>query len=235
MRIFKDYHNTVFYRIYNRIRIELRNRSNPYLAPSRLKKLKQAGVDSNFSIISNNCWGGLVYQHYGLPYSSPTAGLFFFADDYIKFIYDIREYLNAPLNFISLDESVYSETLKEYGGECLNCPIARCKDIEIIFMHYHSPEEAEEKWRRRTKRINWDNVIYKFSEMNGCTIEHLKAFDAFPAEKKVVFTHKDYGLKSQVIYSEFARKGFIPNDTDCFNRYINLNELISGRFNRSSL
>lgn len=223
-------YNTLIYRIFNRLKLDFRDWSNPHLAPDRLKRIVQHGIPTDFSIISNNCWGGLVYQYYGLPYASPTVGLFFFADDYIKFIYNIKEYLYSRLIFISLEESKYSDTLKEYGGECVKCPIARCNDIEIIFMHYHSPEEAEEKWRRRTARINWDNVIYKFSEMNGCTIEHLKAFDDFKVGNKVVFTHKDYGLKSQVIYTEFENYGYIPNDTDSFRKYINLDALISGQY-----
>ena len=176
-----------------------------------------------------------MYQHFGLPYNTPTAGLFFFAQDYIKFVYNIKEYLAMPLQFILLEESRYCETLKQYGGECVKCPIAICGDIEIIFMHYQSPEEAEEKWRRRAARINWDNIIYKFSEMNGCTEEDLKAFDALPAAKKVLFTHKDYGLKNQVIYTEFNKTGYIPNDTDNFRRYIDLYDLISGRFNQTRI
>lgn len=219
----------------NRIKVDTRNHLNPYLAPYRQKKLEEKGIDKNFTIISNNCWAGLVYQHFGLPYNTPTAGLFFFAQDYIKFVYNIKEYLAKPFEFISLEESRYCETLKQYGGECVKCPIAVCGDIEVIFMHYHSPEEAETKWRRRAARINWDNIIYKFSEMNGCTEEDLRAFDALPAAKKAVFTHQDYGLKNQVIYTEFKKTGYIPNDTDNFRKYINLYDLISGKFNESRL
>ena len=156
----------IFKRIYNRIKVDTRKFLNPYLAPSRQRKLDKQGISKDFTIISNNCWAGLVYQHFGLPYNTPTAGLFFFAQDYIKFVYSIKDYLAKPLKFISLEESRYCETLKQYGGECVKCPIAICGDIEIIFMHYHSTEEAEEKWRRRAARINWDNIIYKFSEMN---------------------------------------------------------------------
>ena len=78
-------------------------------------------------------------------------------------------------------------------------------------------------------------IIYKFSEMNDCTEEELRAFDALPAAKKVVFTHKDYGLKNQVIYIEFKKTGYIPNDTDNFRKYIDLYDLISGKFNESRL
>lgn len=58
-------------------------------------------------------------------------------------MYNIKEYLAKDFKFISLEESRYCETLKQYGGECINCPIAICGDIEVVFMHYHSPEEAE--------------------------------------------------------------------------------------------
>lgn len=30
--------------------------------------------NKSFTIISNNCWGGLVYQKVGLGYQSPTIG-----------------------------------------------------------------------------------------------------------------------------------------------------------------
>lgn len=218
-------------RIYNLLKDKYRKLTNPYLAPYRFKRLVDEGISTDFTIISNNCWAGLVYQHFGLPYNTPTVGLFFFAQDYIKFVYNIKEYLAKPLEFISLEESHYCETLMEYGGLCTRCPIAICGDIEIIFMHYHSPEEAEEKWRRRAARINWNNIIYKFSEMDGCTEEEIRAFDSLPVIKKVVFTHTNYGLKSEVIYTEFKTFGYIPNDTDNFRKYIDLYDLISGRFN----
>ena len=38
--------------------------------------------NTNFSIISNNCWGGYVYQEQNLPYQSPFVGLFLYAKDY---------------------------------------------------------------------------------------------------------------------------------------------------------
>lgn len=53
---------------------------------SALRK-KQINKD-RFTIISNNCWGGEVYESYNLIKQSPTVGLFFMASDYIKFIYN---------------------------------------------------------------------------------------------------------------------------------------------------
>lgn len=54
---------------------------NKILATSRRAKL----TNTDFSIISNNCWGGHVYRRYGLPYTSPTVGMYFFSEDYINF------------------------------------------------------------------------------------------------------------------------------------------------------
>ena len=63
--------------------------------------------NKNFSIISNNCWGGRIYQRYGLQYTSPTVGLLFFADEYIRFLSDIKYYLSLDLEFIPKTESRY--------------------------------------------------------------------------------------------------------------------------------
>ncbi len=53
------------------------------------------------------------------------------------------------------------------------------------------------------------------SEQNECKEEYLKAFDQLPTNKKIVFTHKDYGLKSQIIFKEFENNGWCsePYDT----------------------
>ena len=62
--------------------------------------------------------------------------------------------------------------------------------IEIVFMHYHLEEEALEKWNRRMKRINWSNMIVKFSDTDCCTDELILEFDKMPFEHKVCFTAK---------------------------------------------
>lgn len=49
-------------------------------------------VNKQFTIISNNCWGGMIYESYNLPKESPTVGLFFMADDYINFLKHLKEY-----------------------------------------------------------------------------------------------------------------------------------------------
>lgn len=63
-------------------------------ADYRKKKLKS----TDFTIISNNCWGGMIYESYNLPKESPTVGMFFIAKDYIEFLSDIKGYVNGKLD-----------------------------------------------------------------------------------------------------------------------------------------
>lgn len=197
---------------------------NPILGRVRCKMLN----NSDFTIISNNCWGGHVYRFFGLTYDSPTIGLYMFSEDYVKFVHHLKEYLDMPLKFITCKESRYRDILETRGGHNTTCPIGMLGDIEIIFLHYHSSEEALEKWIRRKDRIHWDNMIFKMSEQNLCKFEYLKEFDSLQAKNKLVFTSKDYGLDSQVIFGDFLGKDEVPNDTLHFRKYVDLIKLING-------
>lgn len=76
--------------------------------------------NTDFTIICNNCWGGYVYRRYDLPYLSPTIGLYFFADDFIKLCYDLKNYMQKKLIFInSKDSKWYSELRKKIIFMCL--------------------------------------------------------------------------------------------------------------------
>lgn len=86
---------------YEGIRLKLTQYWRKGLSIYRKKQLK----NTDFTIISNNCWGGMIYESYNLPKESPTVGLFFMADDYIKFLTYLKEYLAADLHFIKPENS----------------------------------------------------------------------------------------------------------------------------------
>lgn len=195
------------------------------LVDLRKKQVKR----QNFSIICNNCWGGYVYRRYRLPYLSPTIGLYFFAEDFVKMCSDLKKYMNAQLEFIPLEESKYKDELIKRNQ--VNVPIARLRDIEVVFLHYSSEKEAEEKWNRRVKRINYDNLIIKFSKMNLCTEHELVAFDQLKFNKKICFVPpEDCGLISCGIpFKSAAGKIYVENDSNEYGRYINLTRLINAK------
>lgn len=211
--------------IIDKFRVKTREKIlNPILNRKRRMCLK----NQYFTIISNNCWGGHVYRFFGSTYDSPTVGLYFFSEDYVKFVSHLKEYLDMPLKFITYRESRYRDILETRGGRDIQCPIGVLNDIEIIFLHYYSQEEALEKWTRRKSRIHWDNIIIKMSEQNLCKLDHLKMFDSIHVKKKLVFTTKDYGLESQVIFGDYLGKDEVSNDTLHFRKYVDLIKLING-------
>lgn len=174
-------------------RVKIRERMNIYLGKYRNRKL----FDKDITIISNNCWGGHVYRYLGIKYLSPTIGLYFFANDYVKFCENLKYYISQELKFISVNESKHKEILAERNT---TCPIGILDDVEIIFLHYGSEQEALEKWNRRSKRINWNNIVVKFSEQNCCGIKEIMAFDKLPYDRKIMFTTKDYHANSQILW-----------------------------------
>ena len=208
--------------IYNRLVNKFSSKINSCFAKKRLKKL----INADFTIISNNCWSGSVYRYFGLPYNTPTVGLYFFAEDYIKFLYKIKEYVNSEIKIINIEESRHKESLIRLHQE--HVPIGKIDDVEIIFLHYKTPEEALEKWYRRVKRINWDNLYIKMAEMNECLEEHVYAFDKLPFKRKFIFTHKDYMIKSQIIMKDWKNSDQVYDDTTWFNKYINVINFLNG-------
>lgn len=188
--------------------------------------VKRSIKNKNFSVISNNCWAGRVYQYLDMPYLSPTAGLYFFAPDYIKFVSDLRRYLNTPLCFIKPEESKYYEEIKKRNQT--EKPIGILDDVEIVFLHYKTKEEAEEKWNRRKERVNFDNIILKFSRMDLCTEKEIQEFDKLPFKNKYVFNNRlPLKYNSEVYWKEAWNENGISKDTEPFPGNINLRKLLN--------
>ena len=197
---------------------------NRLFASKRRKKLN----NTDFSIICNNCWGGFVYRYFGLPYLSPTVGLYFYSEDYIKFVKKMAKYIAMPITIIDAENSKHYEDLKRKGQD--NVPVGVLDDVEIIFLHYKTAAEAKEKWTRRCKRVNLNNIVLKYSYMNDPFDECLKEFDALPYKKKVMFVQRkeqEKEYRCAKYYPGFENCGDIRNDTDFFAKHVNLFELIN--------
>lgn len=148
-------------------------------------------------------------------------------EDYVRFVSNLKHYCKSELVMIEAKQSHNYEKLKQQGNT--DVPIGLLGgDVEIVFLHYYSKEEAKEKWKRRCERICWDNILLKFSEQNFVTLDQLKTVDALPY-KKVIFTAHDYGLKSQVIYKEWEGCPQIPDETTHFRKYVDVINLLNGK------
>jgi uncharacterized protein (DUF1919 family) len=146
------------------------------------KKDKAALRNKDFVIISNNCWGGQVYQWYQLPYNTPFVGLFIYGPCYIRLLKNFDHYMAQELKFTA--GSKYKDRPKTY-------PVGLLDDVEIHFQHYASEEEVREKWERRTgrmlKNINKDNYFFMIADRERANKEILQEFHTLPYKNKVSF------------------------------------------------
>ncbi len=155
-------------------------------ADREIKKNRRKLKNRRFTIISNNCWGGMIYQKYGLKYRTPTVGLYILGRDFVKLAADWKHYFAAPLQFIPWEEASYYPFLRDKEPY----PVARLDDIEIYFMHYRTAEEAAEKWARRVGRIDPEHMIFKLSQRENCSADDVRAFMALPG-RKICFAYDD--------------------------------------------
>ena len=164
--IFNKLRNTKIRKIYKEIlrrNINKRNRRN----------LK----NNNFTIISSNCIGGVLYHELGIQFQSPTINMYIEAKDFIKFCKNLEEYLKKDIQYVEQKEREY--------------PVARLGDIKLYCVHYKNFEEVKNAWNKRVKRVNLKRICIIMSERDGCTYEDIVEFDKLPYKNKIIFVHKD--------------------------------------------
>lgn len=165
-------------------------------------------IDSNTSIISSNCFAGRIMQDIGMQYNTPTLGLYFFTEDYIELLSNLKYYMKeAKIEF--LEESRYPLANERRANWEHWYPIGLLGGkVEIQFLHYHTEEEAAEKWYRRAGRINWDNLLVIGFEQNLCTGKQIREFDSLPYSRKFFFSSKNIAdCRSNIYMPEFTSKG----------------------------
>jgi uncharacterized protein (DUF1919 family) len=216
------------------IKRKLRNALGFFFKKKDIAKLK----NSNFVLISRNCYGGQVYQWFGLTYKSPFVGLFLFGPCYMKLLRNFDFYLQKELEFIEISK---------YADAYNNHPIALLGDIEIHFSHYENVDEAREKWNRRKQRmlgVSKDNYFFTICDRRGVSLENIKEFHDLDFKNKLSFSFdKIEGLTNhqhiKFIRDPRKKKGNPPNGKKRFKlsflyfdlvRWLNEGIIIRTRF-----
>ena len=201
---------------------EIRLRINKFGSSYRRKKLKI----KNPTIISNNCWAGIVSQYLGIKYYTPTIGLYFFSEEYIKFLERFDYYIKQKLEIIDTKDSKYYDEMIKKNHK--NAIVGKLDDVEIVFLHMKTGKEAIEKWNKRVKRINKGNIIFKFCEQNECSSEHIKRFENLPFKNKICFTTKEYpGYKSVIWFKDQVKNEEVVRDYYESHKYLNIIDYIN--------
>ena len=141
----------------------------------RLKK-------SRLSIISNNCWGGIVYNNLGMECLSPFKNLFVEDDDYIRLLTNLKGYLEERIRFshYAIDE----HSKKEY-------PVMMIGDIAIHCNHDDNPETAARNWEKRCEKLNYNNLFIEMYTENPEIADQFQAMERY--EKKICFVPFESG------------------------------------------
>lgn len=185
-----------------------------FVTPAMKKKLYKKDI----SILCNNCIGGFVLHDFGLRFDSPTINLFFHGLDFFDFVEHVDYYIKQPL--IQIENPKYDSNAPDYPVAIL-CG-GGLKDIEIHFLHYHSFEEAQEKWERRKSRLHPESLylIWTFMGMERDEVLYRRA-QHLPIKNKVLFVNHPV---DHIKYPDFFYiKGFEDQiGTGQLGEYMNL-------------
>lgn len=175
------------------------------------------------SFISCNCIGGMIYHDLKTRFASPTINLYIESPDFISFCMNLNYYLSkTDISFI--DNTIY--------------PIGKIDNVLIHFLHYKTNDEALECWKRRAKRVNYENIKIIFSDRDNFNESLLVDFYKLPY-KKVFYSHINYPLPSVVFVEQDANKKYVSDLTKyssfrgerLYEKYIDINKWVNVNLN----
>lgn len=151
-------------------------------------------TNSGFSIISQNCIGGVIYHDLGLEFLSPTVNLYFTADDFVKFVGNLKHYLSIDMQL-------------EWRGEY---PIGILEDITVHFMHYETCSDAKDAWCRRKERINFDKILVISTDMEGFNEDTYKNWQKIKYPK-ILLSVKKWQDDDSICFSQYEGSTSVPD------------------------
>lgn len=111
------------------------------------KQYRERLIQTDFSLICSNCFGGIFYHWLGIRFNTPFINLWLNNDDFIKAIANWPAFLSHPIIEDKNSIEPYPVGIGLSG-------------IKIYFQHYSCFDEAIEKWERRKTRINRSKTVF---------------------------------------------------------------------------
>lgn len=162
------------------------------------RRLRNRLKNKDFSLFSPNCYAGLIYHRLGLQFKSPTINMLFPSKkEYLKFVSDLKRYL--------------SYELVESKDERFPYPVGVIGDVELVFNHYKSFDEAKNAWNKRKQRINFDNIFIIFDDYVDAEYDDLVRLNQIPCRGKVILTANEYPDLDNTIQIKKYSKDHIMN------------------------
>lgn len=151
---------------------------------------------SSFSVISQNCIGGVFCHDMGLSFQSPTVNLSFSANDFIRFVENLEHYLSFEPEFY-WDE--------EY-------PVGRLGDLELCCVHYDTSTQAKEAWERRKKRVDINKILVLATDRDGFDAATFERWKNIPYPKVLFTARKEFADHPDSVYfPKYQKRGCVPD------------------------
>lgn len=153
-----------------------------YLTAKRNENRRSRLRNTDFTIISQNCIGGVIYHNLGKQFSSPTINLWFKPNDFLRLLENLPYYLTEATLVADLAETAR-----------LGYPVGILdNDIKVYFQHYRDFQEAKTKWDERKHRVNYDNLFIIMTDRDGCTLDMMQKFGKLSYKNKVILVGKSH-------------------------------------------
>ena len=149
----------------------------------RARQMRSNLINKEFTIISSDCTGGLIYHDLNMEFSSPTINMAINASGFVKLCTNLEWYMNDA-------EVVEDNSQKSMNGE--NYPILKVGDEVFLHgIHYHSTNQMMAKWNDRKTRVNYKNIFCIFTTKDGFEERILPEIDKVPYNK-ILLSNKQY-------------------------------------------
>lgn len=152
--------------------------------------------NGEFSVIAQNCIGGVLCHDMGIPFLTPTVNLFFSATDFLRFVENLESCLSV-------------EPELHWGEEY---PVGRIGELEIHYMHYHTCAQAKEDWERRKKRVDLNKILVLTTDRDGFDMAAFERWKKLPYPKVLFTAKKEFADHPDSVYfPKYQKLGCVPD------------------------
>lgn len=199
-----------------------------------VRKMRKKLLNKDFTLISQNCLGGVIYHMLGMQFTSPTINMFIEDENFIKLVKNLKYYMAIPA------EPLTDKYIDPINSSIIY-PKIKIDDIEICCLHFKDCKDAVDAWEKRRKRINFNNILVIANSWNMHENEKHINNILDTGYRTICFTYGDFHfdncLKLKGDYWKLDERGIVrPNITDYmphsykryFEDYINIVSWING-------
>lgn len=170
-----------------------------YIEPRRVARRRTRLRARDFTLICQNCIGGVFYHEMGMQFLSPTINCFIEEPGFMKFVGNLEHYLAL-------------EPDMRWGEEY---PIGDLDDVRIDFMHFDTCAQAREAWQRRKARVRLDRVVVIATDRNGFDDACFEQWKKLPYRKILYTANPAYASEpGTVVFEEYAGQACVGNIID---------------------